>query len=204
MLCGVFLVTVATGIYIQLIESGYVRLEGVGSLSWMGLVGLALTLPMEISVRYPATFARFRADDRQLIAVATNGEIMVWDNARPEVDLIYALYPHDQLTCMRFEPTSSRLVSSSREMLRIWSLESRQPEHIASAPQYVTAVEWSPDGTSILSSGHDGAIHVWDAKTLGHLRKVPHRFHFTTYISALKATISPQREKAASRTSLLS
>lgn len=78
-------------------------------------------------------------------------------------------------------------------VVNIWDLAKGQKTHTFDLPYWLFSVEFSPDGSRLLTAGRDGTARIWDAET-GRPFQVPIRAHGDT---AFCATYSPDGKRIA-------
>eukprot|EP01103_Thecamoeba_quadrilineata_P000166 TRINITY_DN10134_c0_g1_i1.p1 TRINITY_DN10134_c0_g1~~TRINITY_DN10134_c0_g1_i1.p1 ORF type:complete len:371 (-),score=24.13 TRINITY_DN10134_c0_g1_i1:79-1116(-) len=70
------------------------------------------------------------------------------------------------VTCCRYSPDGSRIVSSSGSEIMVWdSTTYVQIMRFFGQGNRVNSLCWSPDGSRFLSCSQDGSTTVWDGKT---------------------------------------
>ncbi len=107
--------------------------------------------------------AVFSGDGRRVATASQDGSARVWDVATATA--LVELRGHPEIVWdVAFSPTNDRLLATagSDGTARLWELpEQLTLEH----PDWVLAAEFSPDGSQVLTSGDDGNVRVWDART---------------------------------------
>jgi eukaryotic-like serine/threonine-protein kinase len=111
-----------------------------------------------------------------LVTVSDTGVLRFWDVEAGEVaQEAKTLRGHtEQITCLALSPDERRLITGSRDgTARIWRADTGEQMAVLKHPGIVNAVEFSRDGT-IIMTGEDesGTITIWDASSGEPLRSV--------------------------------
>ncbi|EIW76877.1 WD40 repeat-like protein [Coniophora puteana RWD-64-598 SS2] len=107
-------------------------------------------------------------DGSKLASGGDDSCIYIWDMRTYE--RLAGPFKHDaSVRTMAFSPDSSRLVSGSDDLaVHVWNTTtgSLAFDPIRVHTGSIGAVDWSPDGTKLLTAGsHDWTIWIWDAAT---------------------------------------
>jgi WD40 repeat protein/predicted ATPase/transcriptional regulator with XRE-family HTH domain len=88
--------------------------------------------------------------------------IWLWDVERSTYRA--TLQGHTDGVCgLAFTPDSRTLLSCGNGMLRVWDATSGQAMHVVQGYQdFLYVVDWSPDGTQLVSGSLDALVTVWD------------------------------------------
>lgn len=110
----------------------------------------------------------YSADGKLLASGSSEGRIIVWNIELNT--LAVALKDLLQGTCitsLAFSPNTSWLASGSLEEIRIWNVITgdmgEEPFH--GHGDFVRSVNFSPDGSRIVTGSDDGAIRIWSLET---------------------------------------
>jgi hypothetical protein len=88
---------------------------------------------------------------------------------------VLAVLPHAMSQGLRFAPDGHRLaVTYVDASLAIWSdAEGAEIKERRTAAQELYAVDWSPDGTLLATSGRQGKVTLWNPRDLSIVRELP-------------------------------
>ncbi len=118
----------------------------------------------------------FAPDGRRLVTVSDTGVLRFWDVEAGEVaQEAKTLRGHtEQITCLALSPDETRLITGSRDgTARIWRADTGQQMAVLKHPGIVNAVEFSRDGTIVMTGDDEsGTITIWDASSGEPLRSV--------------------------------
>lgn len=124
-------------------------------------------------------------DGRALAAVgrARNGpaEVVIVDAASGEVEFRFKLQVQ-RLQCLALSPDASMLAAGFGHRFTLLDLEKKQAVRTVDAhfdpddgsPAIVYALEFSPDGRRLASSGAEGGAKLWDVETGRELSRLKH------------------------------
>ncbi|GHJ85883.1 hypothetical protein NliqN6_2285 [Naganishia liquefaciens] len=123
---------------------------------------------------------RFSADQRELVAGASSGQIMVYDiEARQRILNVYGHDDDVNGVCFADESSTNVLVSASDDgYLKVWdrrSLASNVPSGVLCGhTEGITFCAPKGDGRYVLSNGKDQAMRLWDLRQMRSQSDISH------------------------------
>ncbi|KAJ9113030.1 hypothetical protein QFC22_006126 [Naganishia vaughanmartiniae] len=123
---------------------------------------------------------RFSADQREIVAGASSGQIMVYDvEARQRILNVYGHDDDVNGVCFADESSTNVLVSASDDgYLKVWdrrSLASKEPSGVLCGhTEGITHCSPKGDGRYVISNGKDQALRLWDLRQMRSQRDILH------------------------------
>ena len=101
-------------------------------------------------------------DGRTLAVSGYDPTIWLWDVQRSTYRA--TLQGHTDGVCgLAFTPDSRTLLSCGNGALRVWDATSGQSMHVIQGYEdFLYVVDWSPDGTQLVSGSMDALVTIWD------------------------------------------
>ena len=125
----------------------------------------------------------------------TPGEIWMWDvERRPYIKRSVIKEVRKVPRSLAFSPDGGRLAFGDGDVARV--IEAGTGRSLGSFEghsSFVVTVAFTPDGKRILSGGYDNALYLWDAATMGQVRRFDGH---TGYVE--QVAVSPDGRMAAS------
>jgi WD40 repeat protein len=107
-------------------------------------------------------------DGRRLALGNEDGTIDLWDIAAGRKECTLAGSRHWPAT-LAFSPDSRLLAAGGNggdPRIRLWEVDSRSKLHLIDAhARLMTGLAFTPNASTLVSSGHDGSIKLWDVAT---------------------------------------
>jgi eukaryotic-like serine/threonine-protein kinase len=103
-------------------------------------------------------------DGARVLTFGSDGLALLW---RPQADLPPVVLEGPSLVSAAFTPDGARVVGRLREgSLRVWPAAGAAGRDVLVGHHgLVDTVEWSRDGTRLLTAGHDGTARIWERAT---------------------------------------
>jgi WD40 repeat protein/tRNA A-37 threonylcarbamoyl transferase component Bud32 len=113
--------------------------------------------------------ACFSADGRRVLTEAADGTLRVWGVRTGREELV--LRGTTGVFNARFSPDGRRVLAYLLgDACRFWQLDPEQPavRVLRGHEGTVATLDFSPDGTRLVTGGHDGTARIWDVATGRH------------------------------------
>jgi WD40 repeat protein len=125
--------------------------------------------PVSDPLTHPAMVkcVTFSPDGKRIAAGGDESTIRVWhaDTGRP-APAPQTPKSFNRIVVLTFSPDGTKLASAADSEARVWNVGTGEPV----TPEFshkktITAVQFSPDGTRLLTANWDNTARVWDAAT---------------------------------------
>jgi tetratricopeptide (TPR) repeat protein len=126
-----------------------------------------------------AVFAvAFSPDGKRLASASQDRTVKVWDVATGQ--RLYTLSDaSDGLTCLAYSPAGDQIAAAGYgKTIYIWRLgenDGRLVQSLIADEDSILALQWAPDGKTIITSSADGSIRFRDAASLNPVRVIDHQ-----------------------------
>lgn len=102
----------------------------------------------------------------QLLSAADDGNVFIWDSKTGEKIGNISCHEGDIL-CMAVHPNKPWIATGGVDsVLRLWDLDTKQLlKEFVGEPEWLRGVGFSPDGKSLLSTGHEQRLRCWEIET---------------------------------------
>ncbi len=123
----------------------------------------------------------------QLLSAADDGKVMQWDPARGECLGEFKCHDGDIL-CLAVHPSQPWFATGGVDgAVRIWQLHTKEQLHeFRGENPWIRGVAFSPDGKSLLATGHEELVRCWDIES-GQLRWHSERVNSKLHALAINA-----------------
>jgi len=104
---------------------------------------------------------QFSPDDQILAGAGYAGQVKLWNV--PNWEQHGTLISNSTISEISFSPDSSTLAATSYTSISLWTVD--MGENIVSLTghtDWIRTITFSPDGNTLISSGADGTVRIWD------------------------------------------
>ena len=139
---------------------------------WDGLTGLPITDPLVHDAEVAS--ARFNADSSRIVTRSFSSAAQVWDVGSSQT-VGPAFQNWHRVSFAKFSPDGKSILTGGNGTAHLWEARHGQPysqifRHRISAGwnyggKLITAADFSPDGSRIVTAAVEGTARVWDART---------------------------------------
>jgi len=117
----------------------------------------------------------YSADANTLASADWGGNVNLWDVSGPRSQLLRRVGGHDdKARQVRFSPDSKRLASGDEKgTIKLWNFTQGESScrELKQHTDMITAIAFASDGRSLLTSGRDGRVIIWDAAAAKAVRR---------------------------------
>jgi WD40 repeat protein len=137
------------------------------------------------------SYAEWSPDGSKIASASDDGTARVWD--AHSWDLLYIVQHQSptSLAAAKWSPDGSRLLTGAGNddmgakdnTARIWDSETgKQLLVISGHTRHIFSVDWSPNGTRIVTASNDGTTRIWDASSGAELLTLSTPVQYFTYV----------------------
>jgi WD40 repeat protein/serine/threonine protein kinase len=119
--------------------------------------------PRVQGVNNPVVRVAFSVDGKRIVTAGGDNTARVY-NATTGVLQLELKEPAGDVTCAAFSPDGAQIATASNDLLKLWDVRTGRAL-LDWRTSGTRRLAFSPDGTRILTGGHDSTVRTWDART---------------------------------------
>jgi WD40 repeat protein len=138
--------------------------DGANTRVWDPWSGRPLTPPLGSAANRHVNYAVFSPDGRRVATGSEDGTARIW-NATDGQPVTKPLVHEGQVYYAEFNPTGTRLLTSSPQKSVVWEAESKGGQLAIPHQDVWNSARFSPDGQKLVTVTESGIGRVWDSRT---------------------------------------